>query len=288
MKKIIGILHLVLVVLLLVSCNNKEKSIKEEYQNVDEKSFIPSHNQYSIHVDACDMKIELTTHDKESIDVKLYYKQESDRDKINFDFTNQKLAITGAVTPACLTKREASTVLFLSVPRESGDVSINLSNLQTHASFEDVKYQSFNFIQLNGTLEVDKGEFKTMTTSVVNGELNYKNVRGDIIRTIMNNGDIELEDLIINERLQVDTTNGDITVKNVKYEGDPEVRTRLSAVTVNGQIELREVYMDQIELHTTNGDIRFTNRDKDFYVEEISYNLSSGIAEFDINGHINE
>ena len=152
----------------------------------------------------------------------------------------------------------------------------------------------------NGTVKVDGFEMSTLTVEGSNGKivLNDLVVNGNT-SIQSSNAQMDVKNVIGNGDLKVKTSNGTIYVRSsafINYDLDTsngpikledlnvEDKNGLTLVadSSNGRIELTNVYVSEVDVDTTNGNIRYFNDDQTFDVD-FERDTTNGSVETNVN-----
>ncbi|MDR1697420.1 MAG: DUF4097 domain-containing protein [Erysipelotrichaceae bacterium] len=132
----------------------------------------------------------------------------------------------------------------------------------------------------NGEITLKDVAIKKLNVNVTNGEITLDNVLSEDARLKTVNGRIDIDKLQDNKRLEIITTNGDLTISESQIQV-------VTGGTTNGQINLDEFMATVVELRTTNGDIRanFLGEIDDYY---LYFKTTNGRVSFNKINHNRE
>ena len=152
---------------------------------------------------------------------------------------------------------------------------VDLESSNGKVQIRNLSVNKISIVTLNGGITLD-----TLTT---NGDVSAKTSNGDVkVKHIIGqfdldvdttNGRIILDDLeMYNYDLR--TSNGKVIVDNLNVETYDGISIYIR--TSNGDIEMNEVYINDIDIKTSNGDIDFNNTDTSFLPDSYEKETSNG------------
>ena len=165
---------------------------------------------------------------------------------------------------------------------------------------EGLVINATNLYTMNGSIEVVGVSVEELIVENSNGDIRVEDVMVDSNVNITSfNSNISIENVTGSGLLSVDTSNGRIYVTESDFNrydletSNGKIRleelnvlnkdgVKLDAQTSNGRITLHNVYVSEVDLDTSNGDIIYNNDDQTFDVD-YSRNTSNG----DIEGNVN-
>jgi uncharacterized membrane protein len=151
-----------------------------------------------------------------------------------------------------------------------------------------------------------------------NGKINITNFDLETLSIESTNAEIRLNDVHVTQTIDIETTNGDIFINQTSADtidigttnglfnlNQVDARTynlnttngiirleslnetlkdgvSLSAITTNGRIEAYDVYVKNVELRTTNGNIVYRNTDLTFILESFVHSNTNGSFEANV------
>jgi len=164
------------------------------------------------------------------------------------------------------------TIIYL--PNTLDIDHMDLTSKNGSVTLQDFSMETLLISTLNGTITLEN---LTVTEKIdaesSNGRITLRNVISPDIRTITSNGQIRLFDIDSSD-IHLRTSNGNVVVRNANINNQDGAT--LYARTSNGSIEFEEVYYLEVEMRTSNGNISYHNTDLSFILDVLSTQTSNG------------
>ena len=151
---------------------------------------------------------------------------------------------------------------------------IDLDSSLGLVTLRDLQANSLNVKTHNGKVLVENMQVNgNLDIETTNGSITLQTVDSNEIKLKTTNGSIRLQNSN-SMRYHLTTTNHNIIIRNLNTVDVPG--NDLYAKTTNGNIDLEEVYVLDVTLQTTNGNIDYLNTDLTFILNRLSTSLTNG------------
>lgn len=257
-------------VVLMVSATSNSTifSFTDENYTLHEESY--SEDTFSsIDFDFSNRKVYILESSDDEIHVKFYTHE---KDMLEFTDTDNELTIT-------IDRKWYYNIFSFDIFSNREFFKVYLY-LPTTSTVEDLQV-----LTSNGAINLDVNDtFDYIKLRTSNGRIDILNLEANEIIANSSNGVIRTENLIVNQRLELNTSNGDVIIEDVS---SPIIKSDTS----NGKVTAENITSTDIELDSSNGKIYLSViGDKDDY--EVTLSTSNGDKIYDglkvASGTINE
>lgn len=292
--------------ILLTGCSNTNTNpftIPEfdDFDKVTQESYTLTERDFKLKVDQCLVVVDLLNHAGNEILLEIGYNNEADLDDLTINFSNDQLQIDKNASSSCLSNRVIA-YLKIHLPLDLASVEVISETKRTNTIFTGVNYQYLTYEHTNGNVDIQNGIIDGVEMNIANGKYVVDNTvtkhavfkltngnfeatdfEGNQVEVKGVNGSLSFTRAIIHESAKIGNTNGIIELVDVNET--VESKTEFIISTVNGQINLTDVYVDEVTLEVINGNLTYINQQTEKVIK-LTYSQINGGNNFQINGEV--
>lgn len=263
MNKTITILRIILLIILitiltgiLILFINKDFNFNTKSSLIYDNNIEEEFNKIDIISKSLDFKFIKSNDD--TTNIKFY---DNKNNKVNVKVENNTLKIESDNKNTCFfcitTKREA----IITLPEKEYDLLINTTSGDIKS---DIDFNKVNIISTSGDIEFNK--IKEASIKVISGDIIIEELNSLTIEST--SGDVEINK--INEQLSINTTSGDINIKELSLTKDSNIKVTSGDILIYSKSN--DIYYNA---KATSGDIKITNNNRHANTE-LTINAKSG------------